>query len=49
MKTTAYTPFEVGARDRMVGIFVIVAVLLFLLGFALPRINQLGRDTGVAF
>lgn len=49
MKTTAYTPFEVGARDRMVGIFVIVAVLLFLLGFVLPRINQLGRDTGVAF
>jgi len=49
MKTTAYAPFEAGARDRMVGIFVIVAVLLFLLVYVLPHINQLGRELGVAF
>ena len=33
MKTTAYTPFEVDNKDRIVGFFVIVAVLLFLIGF----------------
>lgn len=49
MKTNAYTPFEVGARDRLVGVFVIVALLLFLLGFLLPRFQQLGASEGMAF
>lgn len=49
MKTTAYTPFEVGNKDRVVGFFVIVAVLLFLIGFLLPAIKRLGGDEGIPF
>jgi ABC-type transporter Mla subunit MlaD len=49
MKTTAYTPFEVGTKDRVVGFFVIVAVLLFLIGFLLPAIKRLGADEGIPY
>jgi len=48
MKTSAYTPFEVGTKDRVVGLFVIGAVLLFLLGFLIPKIQQL-TDAGIPF
>jgi len=49
MKTTAYTPFEVGNKDRIVGFFVIFAVLLFLIGFLLPTIKRWGADEGIPF
>jgi|TARA_B100000315_G_scaffold256904_1_gene304103 ABC-type transporter Mla subunit MlaD len=49
MKTTAYRPFEVGNKDRVVGFFVIVAVLLFLIGFLLPTISRIGADEGIPY
>ncbi len=49
MKTSAYTPFDVSPRDRIVGFFVIGAVLLFLLGFFIPFIQRLSDDEGVPF
>ncbi|MDP7146710.1 MAG: hypothetical protein QGH75_15460, partial [Pseudomonadales bacterium] len=49
MKTTAYTPFEVDNKDRIVGFFVIVAVLLFLIGFLLPAISRMGADEGIPY
>lgn len=49
MSTSAYKPFEVGARDRIVGLFAIGAVLLFLIGFIIPFIRQLADDEGVTF
>ncbi len=49
MAATGYSPFEVGTRDRVVGAFVIVAILLFLVGFLIPLINRLNADEGVPF
>lgn len=49
MKTSAYTPFDVSTKDRIVGFFVIGAVLLFLLGFLIPFIQNLADDKGVPF
>ncbi len=49
MKASAYTPFEVGIRDRIVGFFVIGAVLLFLVGFLMPLIQRLDAEDGVPF
>ncbi|XOV88778.1 MAG: MlaD family protein [Pseudomonadota bacterium] len=49
MPTTNYMPFEVGARDRIVGLFVIGAVLLFLVGFVLPFVHRLQADEGIPF
>jgi ABC-type transporter Mla subunit MlaD len=49
MKTSAYTPFEVGAKDRIVGFFVIGAVLLFLIGFLLPVLQRFQADEGIPF
>ena len=49
MSTSAYTPFEVGMRDRIVGLFAIGAVLLFLIGFIIPAIRSLAEDEGKAF
>jgi|GEM_PF-452165 len=49
MKTSAYTPFDVSARDRIVGFFVIGAVLLFLVGFLIPFIQSLSDDKRIPF
>ncbi len=49
MKTSAYTPFDVSTRDRVVGFFVIGAVLLFLLGFLIPVIRNLSTEDGIPF
>lgn len=49
MKTSAYTPFEVQTRDRIVGLFVIGAVLLFLIGILIPAIQRLTGDEGIPF
>jgi len=49
MATSAYTPFEVGAKDRIVGFFVIGSVLLLLLGFILPQIQKLNEEEGIPF
>ncbi|MCB1693161.1 MAG: hypothetical protein KDI19_10375 [Pseudomonadales bacterium] len=49
MKTSAYTPFEVGTRDRIVGFFVIGALLLFLVGFLIPVIHKLQADKRIPF
>lgn len=49
MKTSVYTPFEVGGRDRVVGFFVIGAVLLFLVGFLIPFIQDLQSEEGVSY
>lgn len=49
MTATGLTPFEVSARDRIVGVFVIVAVLLFLIGFLIPFINRLNAEEGIPF
>jgi ABC-type transporter Mla subunit MlaD len=49
MKTTTYTPFDVGTRDRIVGLFVIGALLLFLVGFLIPFIQQLNAEEGTPF
>lgn len=49
MPATGHTPFEVGARDRVVGAFVIGAVLLFLLGFLIPFVNRLNAEEGIPF
>lgn len=49
MKTTAYTPFEVSNKDRVVGFFVIAAVLLLLIGVLLPTIKRMGADDGIPF
>lgn len=49
MSTSAYTPFEVGTRDRIVGFFAIGAVLLFLVGFIIPFIRALAEDEGKPF
>lgn len=49
MKTSAYTPFEVQTRDRIIGLFVIGAVLLFLLGVLIPAIQRFSADDGIPF
>ena len=49
MKTSAYTPFDVSVRDRIVGFFVIGAVTLFLAGFLIPFIQSLSDDKGIPF
>ncbi len=49
MKTSAYTPFEVGARDRVVGFFVLGAMLLFLIGFLIPFIQSFSADEGIPY
>ncbi|MEX0942128.1 MAG: MlaD family protein [Pseudomonadales bacterium] len=49
MKSSAYTPFEVGAKDRIVGFFVIGAVLLFLIGFLIPIVQRFQADEGIPF
>jgi ABC-type transporter Mla subunit MlaD len=49
MKTSAYTPFQVGTRDRVVGFFVIGAFLLFLVGFFIPLVQRIQADEGVPF
>lgn len=49
MKTSVYTPFQVGAKDRIVGLFVIGAVLLFLVGFLIPVIQRLQAAEGIPF
>jgi ABC-type transporter Mla subunit MlaD len=48
-KTSAYAPFEVASKDRIVGLFVIGAVLLFLMGFLIPAINKLAADESLVF
>jgi phospholipid/cholesterol/gamma-HCH transport system substrate-binding protein len=49
MKTSAYTPFEVGNRDRVVGFFVLGAMLLFLIGFLIPFIHSFSADEGIPY
>ena len=49
MKASGYTPFDVGTRDRIVGFFVIGAILLFLLGFLIPFIQRLDAQKGLSF
>ncbi|HKI74594.1 MAG TPA: MlaD family protein [Pseudomonadales bacterium] len=49
MKASAYTPFDVKTKDRIVGFFVIGAILLFLLGFLMPYIQRIGTQEGIAY
>lgn len=49
MQTSAYTPFDVSARDRVVGLFVIGALLLFLIGFLIPFIQRFAEDEGIPY
>ncbi len=49
MTASGFTPFEVGARDRVVGVFVILAVLLFLVGFLIPLVQRLNQEDGIPF
>jgi ABC-type transporter Mla subunit MlaD len=49
MKTSTYTPFDVTPRDRIVGFFVIGAVLLFLIGFLIPFIQKLSNEEGLPY
>lgn len=49
MTAKGYRPFSVDARDRIVGFFVIGAILLFLLGFLIPAIQKLNSDQGLGF
>jgi ABC-type transporter Mla subunit MlaD len=48
-KTSAYAPFQVASKDRIVGLFVIGAVLLILIGFLIPAINKLAADERLVF
>lgn len=49
MKTTAYVPFQARTKDRIVGFFVIAAVLLLLIGVLLPAIKRLQEEDGIPF
>ena len=49
MAASAYTPFDVSTKDRVVGIFVIGALFLFLIGFLIPFIQSFANDEGVPF
>lgn len=49
MTTSGYTAFEVGTKDRVVGLFVIGAVLLFLMGFLIPFVQKFNADDGIPF
>jgi ABC-type transporter Mla subunit MlaD len=49
MPTTAYRPFEVSSKDRIVGLFVIGAFLILLLGFIIPLIKNLAIDESLSF
>lgn len=49
MKTTAYIPFQARTKDRVVGFFVIAAVLLLLIGVLLPAIKRLQQEDGIPF
>jgi hypothetical protein len=44
METSPYKPFNIRTRDRLVGIFVIAGILLFLLGFLLPKLTELRQQ-----
>jgi ABC-type transporter Mla subunit MlaD len=48
-KTSAYAPFQVASKDRIVGLFVIGAVLLILMGYLIPAINRLSADEGLFY
>ncbi|MBT3427346.1 MAG: MCE family protein [Gammaproteobacteria bacterium] len=49
MPTTAYRPFEVSSKDKIVGLFVIGAFLILLLGFIIPLIKDLAVDNRLSF
>jgi len=49
MPTTAYRPFQVSSKDRIVGLFVIGAFLLLLLGFIIPFIKDLAIEDSLPF
>ncbi|MFT7133246.1 MAG: ABC-type transporter Mla subunit MlaD [Cyclobacteriaceae bacterium] len=49
LKTSAFAPFEVASKDRIVGLFVIGAVLLILMGYMIPAIQKLSADEGLTF
>ena len=49
MSTTAYRPFEVSSKDKIVGLFVIGAFLILLLGFIIPLIKGLAVDDRLSF
>ncbi len=49
MTASAYRPFAVSNKDRIVGMFVIGALFIFLLGFIIPMIRDLSEDDRIKF
>jgi phospholipid/cholesterol/gamma-HCH transport system substrate-binding protein len=49
LTASAYRPFAVSNKDRIVGIFVIGALFIFLLGFIIPMVRDLSRDDQINF
>ncbi|MGB2391157.1 MAG: MlaD family protein [Pseudomonadales bacterium] len=49
MTASAYRPFAVSNKDRIVGLFVIGALFIFLLGFIIPMIRDLADEEQLTF
>lgn len=49
MTASAYRPFAVSNKDRIVGFFVIGSLFIFLLGFIIPMVRDLAEEDTVNF
>lgn len=49
MTASAYRPFAVSNKDRIVGLFVIGALFIFLLGFIIPMVRDLADEEQLTF
>lgn len=49
MTASAYRPFAVSNKDRIVGFFVIGSLFIFLLGFIIPMVRDLADDDSINF
>jgi ABC-type transporter Mla subunit MlaD len=49
LTASAYRPFAVSNKDRIVGLFVIGALFIFLLGFIIPMVRDLADEEQLTF